>query len=247
MTETTLFMAWQDPGGRAWFPIGELDVDEETPRYRFRYIRGAERARAEAGFAPLIEFPRPDRDYVSDRLFALFRNRVIARGRPDRGEYLRAHDLSDNANPIEILSVSGGRKVTDAYQVFPRLRKDPEGCFDCRFFVHGWRYTPRCAQKRIDTLQEREQLNLALELSRSANGGWAIQVQTRDRHLIGWTPRVPVQDVAAAITERAEYTARVVRVNPVPAPSRQRLLIGLSGRWERHEPMSGEDFQPLAG
>ena len=246
MTEATLFLAWQDPENRSWFPVGELDVDGEPPRYRFRYIHGAERARAEAGFAPLIEFPRLDGDYVSDSLFAVFRNRVIARGRPDRGEYLRALDLPDSADPIEILSVNGGRKITDAYQVFPQLRKDPDGRFDCRFFMHGWRYMPEPAQARIATLKEGEQLNLALELANPATG-LAVQVQTTDRYAIGWTPCFLAEDLAAAVTEHAEYTACVVRVNPMPAPSRQRLLIELRGRWTEHEPMSGEDFQPLAG
>ena len=27
----------------------------------------------------------------------------------------------------------------------------------------------------------------------------------------------------------------------------QRVLIEMSGRWETHEPMTGEDFQPLVG
>lgn len=246
MTETTLFLAWQDPGNRSWFPVGELDVNGGAPKYRFRYIHGAERACAEAGFAPLIEFPRLDGDYVSDRLFAVFRNRVIARGRPDRGEYLRTLGLSDDANPIEILSVNGGRKITDAYQVFPGLRKDPEGRFDCRFFMHGWRYMPAPAQARIDALEEGEPLNLALELANPATG-LAVQVQTMDRYAIGWTPCFLAEDLAAAMIEHPEYEAHVVRVNPVPAPSRQRLLIELRGRWERHEPMSGADFQPLAG
>ena len=40
--------------------------------------------------------------------------------------------------------------------------------------------------------------------------------------------------------------AKVVRVNPMPAPSSQRVLIEMRGRWKKHEPMSSEDFQPLA-
>ena len=42
-----------------------------------------------------------------------------------------------------------------------------------------------------------------------------------------------------------DYTAKVVRVNPMPAPSSQRVLIEMRGRWKKHEPMSGKDFQPL--
>jgi hypothetical protein len=39
--------------------------------------------------------------------------------------------------------------------------------------------------------------------------------------------------------------AHVARVNPLPAPSTQRLLIELAGNWGSHEPMTDTDFQPL--
>jgi len=35
-------------------------------------------------------------------------------------------------------------------------------------------------------------------------------------------------------------------VNPVPRPSNDRLLVEGACFWQNHEPMSGEDFQPLA-
>ena len=43
------------------------------------------------------------------------------------------------------------------------------------------------------------------------------------------------------------YAAHVVYVNRQPAPQSQRVLIEMRGRWETHEPMTGEDFQPLVG
>ena len=43
-----------------------------------------------------------------------------------------------------------------------------------------------------------------------------------------------------------DYQARVVKLNPVPAPSMQRVLIELSGHWPHdHEPMSADEFQLL--
>ena len=46
MNERTLYLAWQDKAqSRRWFPIGRLDADVERPRYRFRYIGGAEQAK----------------------------------------------------------------------------------------------------------------------------------------------------------------------------------------------------------
>jgi hypothetical protein len=42
-----------------------------------------------------------------------------------------------------------------------------------------------------------------------------------------------------------KYEVSVVRINPQPAPSKQRVLIEMRGRWDKHEPMAGEDFVPL--
>ena len=246
MIARTLFLDWQDPSSRLGFPVGRLDVEGEPLSYRFRYVKGADRARKEANFPPSVEFPYMEKEYRAANIFASFRNRVIARGRPDRVEHLHRLGLEEKADPVEILSVNGGYRITDAYQVFPKLLKGKGGNFVCRFFLHGWRYTPRFAQDRIDALTEQEELRVGIELENPATGR-AVQIQTGDYHMLGWAPRWLVTDVAAAAFETGECAARVVRVNPMPAPSRQRVLIEMTGRWDKHEPMTEDDFTPLVG
>lgn len=64
--------------------------------------------------------------------------------------------------------------------------------------------------------------------------------------MIGWAPHYLVDDLTAAMAEApGKYEAHVVRVNPVPAPSRQRVLVEMRSYWDAHEPMSGPDFHPL--
>ena len=246
MSVKTLYLAWRDKGRSGqWFPVGRLDADINRPLYRFRYIKGAKRAQAEAGFPPLIEFPDLEGRYDSPRLFPLFQNRVINRARPDFADYLSYLDLHVGADPIEILSASGGSRVTDAYEVFPKLEKDEDGSSVCRFFLHGCRQVNESAQKRIERLEADEQLYVTLELTNPATG-FAVQLQTRDYHMIGWAPRYLVEDLVKAMAESpGNYNARVVRVNHLPAPSKQRVLIEMSGRWNEHEPMTSEDFDPL--
>lgn len=244
MSSRTLFLAWQDRKTRRWFPVGRLDADVEKPIYRFRYIFGAKRAKEEVEFPPLLEFPDLHRDYQSSELFPLFKNRVIASGRPDRADYLRNIDLPDGADPIEILSVNGGRRVTDSYEVFPKLVKHDNGCFTCRFFLHGWRYANPSSRKRIDRLKENENLYVTLELTNPATR-LAVQIQTEDYHMIGWAPHYLMEDLAAAMSESPHYAAHVARLNPQPAPSRQRVLIEMRGTWDTHEPMTGADFELL--
>ena len=67
-----------------------------------------------------------------------------------------------------------------------------------------------------------------------------------DYHMIGWAPRYLVDDLATAMAESPDgYTAKVVRINPQPVPSRQRVLIEMKGFLDDHEPMNNEDFDPL--
>ena len=243
MSEQTLFLAWQDTQTREWFPIGRLDGDVERSTYRFRYTGGAERARQKVGFPWLMEFPEPGWDYRAPDLFPLFQNRVMASSRPDFRDYLRSLDLPDNADPIEILTVNGGYRMTDSYEVFPKLTKQPDGRFVCRFFLHGWRHVGEPATERLDTLQEREEIYVAPDMANPYDP-LAVQLRTMDDQMIGWAPRYLARDLAAA---EGRYEAHVARVNPMVhgAPLRQRFLIEMRCRWENHEPMSGHDYIPL--
>ncbi len=244
MTTKTLFLAWQDQHKRQWFPVGRLDAETEETAYRFRYIKGALRAQVEGGFPLLPEFPEVGATYRSNRLFALFQNRVIAPGRPDRDAYLHCLGLPEDADPVAILSVSGGRRVTDTYEVFPRLTRRDDGSFSCRFFLHGARYVPEASWERISRLKEKERVHVTLELTNPATG-LAVQIQSKDYHMIGWAPRYLVSDLAAAMVHSPTYSAHVVRINHPPTPRSQRLLVEMQGIWNGHEPMQGEDFIPL--
>lgn len=246
MSDKTLFLAWQDRRQtRAWFPIGRLDVLSVPRAYRFRYTRGAESAQEKAGFEPLLDFPEWERDYNSSELFPLFRNRVISSERRDFSDYLRMLDLPKTAEPAEILEVGGGFRATDNFEVFPKLERRPDGSFRCRFFVHGSRHVNQASIQRIDSLNPGETLYVTIELTNPVTGV-AVQIQTEDYHVIGWAPRYLVNDLVQAMAHSpGTYHARVVRVNPSPAPSKQRLLVELSGNWPEYEPMAKGDFEPL--
>lgn len=245
----SLFLAWQDAGSsRAWFPIGRLDADLSAPRFVFGYTHGAERAAAVAGLRPLESFPDFGRTYESKELFPLFRNRVMEPSRRDFSEYLRQLDLTpDEANEIAILSVTGGERQTDNLQVFPKIERQKDGTFCCRFFLHGVRHTPDTAQAAITGLKPGDTLRIAMELNNPATTR-ALQVETDDYHMIGWAPRYLIDDLKQAIDESPDaVVGRVVRVNPAPAPTNQRILVELTGRIpEGHSLMSGSDFQLIA-
>jgi len=245
----SLFLAWQDAGrSRAWFPIGRLDADLSAPRYTFGYTHGAERAAKVAGLRPLESFPDFHHSYESRELFPLFRNRVLEPTRGDFGDYLRQLDLDPaEANEIAILSVTGGERQTDNLQVFPKIEQQADGTFCCRFFLHGVRHTLDTAQNAVSQLKAGANLRIALELNNPATR-LALQMETEDYHMIGWAPRYLIDDLKQAIDDSPDaVVGRVVRINPAPAPTNQRILVELTGRLpEGHTLMSGADFQLIA-
>lgn len=247
MTQHTLFLAWQDKAvTRQWFPVGRLDAEPRRP-YRFRYTQGAKEAHEKAGFSPLPDFPDFILAYEAAELFPLFRNRVMAPGRPNFIEYLEQLGLEPGQrDPVEILSVSGGTRVTDAFEVFPKLEREPDGAFRCRFFLHGSAHVNTESQKRLQYLTPGEKLAIALELNNPATG-LAVQVQTTDYYMLGWAPRYLIRDIAEAIrSSPGKFDAEVIRLNPLPVPSMQRLLVEFRGHWpEGHEPMSVGEFALL--
>ena len=244
----TMFLGWQDTQNkRGWYPIGRLEFDVQGGDYAFRYTRGALTAKEQSHFEPLYDFPRFDRVYRSEELFPLFKNRVMTPQRHSFQEYLKQLAIHDtNPDPLEILAVDGGYRATDSFQVFPKIEKCPDGAFRCRFFLHGWRHTNEAAKARLGELQAGEDLYVTLELT-NPETAFAVQIQSEDYHMLGWAPRYLVGDLVRAMAHApGDYHAHVVQVNPMPAPSKQRVLIELNGHWpEEHEPMSDESFQPL--
>jgi len=246
----TLFLAWQEAATRAWYPIGRLDADSEKSHFTFRYTHGAEQAHKKAGLEPLDSFPDFHKTYESSDLFPLFRNRIMGEGREDFKEYVRQLDLNpDHADPLEILALSGGERQTDNLEVFPKIERNKDGGFRCRFFLHGWRHVNEHAQRKLNDLKSGEELRVAVELNNPVTG-LALQLETPDDyHMLGWAPRYLVKDLFHAICEAPDdIRATVVKVNPSPAPAKQRILIEIQGRWqEAYNPMSSPEFEPLTG
>ncbi len=137
----TLFLAWQDPLKRAWFPVGRFTHDGEA--YQFAYIRGATKAGEKAGFRRLAAFPELEPVYESRELFPLFANRLPRPSRPEYAQFVQCLNVPrDEADPIALLARSGGRRATDSLEVYPCPEPDAEGLYHLHFLLHGLRHLP---------------------------------------------------------------------------------------------------------
>ena len=227
---TTLYLAWQHPPTRRWFPVGRLVRHQSPDVFEFAYVQGAKEADNLAGFRPIPEFPKLEQRYRASELFPTFRNRAMNASRIDRGLYLNHLGLDEGScDELAELSVSGGRSNSDSFETFPAIEPDAEGRFRARVMLHGLRHTNPHAIGAIETLRAGDELRVAAELNNPVTTH-AILVYTQDYSVLGWLPRY----VAEAIHRGCEWNVSDTRVAVAQmntnAPLSNRLLVGFSGR-----------------
>lgn len=227
----TLFLAWLDPVGHRWYPVGRLQSD--GGEYEFRYTQGALAAESEAGFQPLAAFPDWTTTYRSSELFALFSNRLLSRSRPDYREFIEwLHIPESEVEPFVILARSGGRRATDTFEVFPEPQADADGHAVLHFFIHGIRRSTPGAVQRAESLVPGERLRVMHDLQNPFDGN-ALALRTGesspgDLHLLGFCPRYISEEVVPILREHpAQVRIEVAHVNPPPAPAQMRVLCSM--------------------
>ena len=119
-TDRLLFVAWQNPVTRRFYPVARLaqiEGDGCQDCFEFAYIRGTQQA---DGFQPFVSFPNLDQVYRGKVLFPMFANRLLSSNRSDFPEYIAQLGLPPaTISPITILSRSAGRRTTDTLELFP--------------------------------------------------------------------------------------------------------------------------------
>ncbi len=241
----TLFLAWQDPKSRYWFPIGRLTFDGE--QYHFVYTRGVIEAKDQCWFQPLHSFPSFDKVYTSVELFPLFSNRLMRRSRPDYKNYVEWLNIPQHEDDtIAILARSGGKKATDTFEVFSCPEPDENGLYHIHFFVHGLRYFPKCSIERVNQLRGNEQLYLVHDAQNPYDPN-ALLLRTEDKHNVGYCPRYLVRDVHELLQREPKLLhVHVERVNQAPTPIQFRLLCNMTAEWHKDfRPFSGQEYQPI--
>jgi len=251
VTNQSIFIAWRGGGDYdgQWGPVGRLD--RVSDGYRFVYTRGAKML---PGFLPFPGMDDLNAEYLSDELFPLFANRLLAKSRPEYEAFLRwsgfdGFDRNNPPDPIALLGVTEGRRATDSLELFTYPQPDESGCFVSKFFLHSIRRMPALARERLNTLKPGDSLGLMIDFQNRHDPA-AVAVRTcddYDRYMIGYVPRYLARDVHFLIrqcfTENIRLT--VERVNE-DAPMQQRLLCRMNACWPTgFRPCTDEEFEPL--
>ncbi len=243
-TLKTLFLAWQDPVSRYWFPIGRLTFDGSI--YQFVYTQGVKEAEEKCAFKPLSSFPRLDEIYRSTQLFPVFANRLMSRSRPDYSSFIEwLNILNDENDLMAILARSGGERETDTLAVFSCPEVDEQGQYHLHFFLHGLRHLPSSTIERINQLEPGEKLLLAHEFQNPYDSQTLI-LNTEDHYIVGYCPRYLLAEVFELLRQNSNLEVQVERVNRPPNPLQFRLLCKMSVHaLDDFRPFSSCQYQPL--
>lgn len=206
-----LLVSRQDPETRRYSRVGVLSHDGHL--FRFKYDDGV--ARALPGL-PL------GRVHESELLFPIFAERVMDPHRPERAETLKQLGLGAEAEPLEVLAVSGGRRTGDTYELTPLPQPGP---VSLPFLVHGIRHLTSEERAAIDDLEPGDRLELRCESDNEVNERALLVRRSGDR--LGYVPD-PLLDYIHRIME-SPFELVVERVNPVEAGMHMRLLVRLAG------------------
>lgn len=231
----TLFLTWQDPATRRWFPVAKL-CSSDRHTYSFEYIEGVHAAR-EHGFELIHGFTSLHTSYESDQLFPLFSNRVLPRSRPEYKSVLEWLSIGANDNEkVAILSRSGGRRATDNFEVFPCPEINSDGEYQIFFLVHGLSHMPPEAMTRAEKLQPGEPLLMLKDFQNSVDAS-AIMLRTADQYqndnyLIGYCPAYLNSEIHSLLGQGDSHSPMITveRINLDPAPLQFRVLCRMSAR-----------------
>lgn len=240
-----LFVAYQDTVSRQWAPVARLTL--EDGRYHFSYTQGA---KAIPDFVPFGRLTDLYTEYVSDKLFPLFANRVLPKSRPEYSEYLNWLGLTQASHDaLEELARTGGLRATDTLELIPCPTPSSENRYEVYFFCRGLRHLTEDSQARALNLAPGERLYLAQDLQNSFDNT-ALLLRTDDPvTLIGYAPRyysVDFTQLIQKVQTPDDVTVTVERVNP-EAPTQYRVLCKLSAPWPSgFVPCEVDLYQPIS-
>jgi len=252
LTQTTthaLFVAWQDPESRRYYPVARLvaNTGPNHDLYEFAYTGGANTA-ANYGFEAFQSFPDINKVYRSEELFPLLANRLMSKSRPDYSGYVSQLGLDpENTDPMLILARSGGVRATDSLELFPYPTPHTEkGCYETYFLSHGLRYLPEDSRDRVSHLKKEDRLYIMADFQNPVDRN-ALMLRTEDRINVGYLPRYFLGDAWQLVDDCSEIEVLVAQVNPEPAPLQQRLLCRLESCWpDDFEPFKQSVYEPLS-
>jgi hypothetical protein len=119
-----------------------------------------------------------------------------------------------------------------------------EDRLESHFFARGIRHFPG-AEEAVAHLAAGDRLTLSPEPGNAFNPK-APLLASSDRRFVGYVPDYLADDLNELALRDPSLLIQVVRMNPAPSPSQQRLLCRLSISPTAARPYRGARFEPIA-
>jgi len=240
----SLFVAWQDPQSRQWAPVGRLSRHAE--KYHFVYTQGAKEM---VNFTPFGRMTDLRAEYVSEELFPLFANRILAKSRPEYDQYLGWLGMERSKyDALDELARTGGVRATDSLELFacPEPTKDLN--YEVYFFGRGLRHLHPENQQRAAELKPGERLYVMPDPQNEFDS-MALLMRTGDPiTLVGYAPRYFSAEFTQLmdLVDIQNVKVTVERVN-LDAPLQYRILCRINSPWPaKFQPCQFGAFESLA-
>jgi hypothetical protein len=238
-----LYVAWQNEETREWIPVAILK--EFEGRYSLQYTRGASRCKGFSGLGRMVDL---EKIYYSSTLFPFFQNRVISKSRPEYKDYLNWLGLNEvTGDPLSVLSVTGGLRATDSFELIPAPHKEGANLV-LDFFPRGLRHMPLGTIETISSLIPGTRLYLLKDIQNPIDPYALLLRSDAPNVAIGYVPRYYGTGLNHLLLESAgEVIVKVKQIN-AEAPLDMRLLCSLTAPWVDGFQLleSEEDFLPWA-
>lgn len=235
-----LYVAWQNEESREWVPVAMLTHTADG--YFLQYTRGAKRCKSFSGFGRMGEL---DQIYFSPELFPFFSNRLISKSRPEYKDYLRWLGLNDlNSDPMSMLSVTGGIRATDSFELIPSPRK-LEDRLILDFFPRGLNHFPNETLKLVASLKDGAPLYLLKDIQNPYDDRALLLRTDEPKLLVGFIARYYCSGLLRLLDSGAKVSMKIKQVNR-DAPLDMRILCTLETSCDKNFQLieNEDDFLP---
>ena len=233
-----LILAWKNPKNRQWIPIGNLEYKNNM--YYFNYTNGAK----STNFQPFGQMNELKNTYSAESLFPIFKNRLLAKSRPEYNDYIKWLDIDKNENELVELSRSRGIRATDELQLFPIPEKNENNDYEVLFFSHGMSHISEHYVKRLSKLKDNDKLLILKDIQNEVDScALALRTKNDPIELLGYCPSFLVKDFNRLMKKNGDTQVNITikKVNH-DAPLQLKLLCKFSTKWsENFEPFFGEE------
>ncbi|MGL5905849.1 MAG: HIRAN domain-containing protein [Shewanella sp.] len=226
--DNIVYLAWQDPESRRWHTVGQLAAKPHG--YLFAYTKGAKSSPRFIAFDGMREF---DGAYFSADLFPLFKNRLLSARRPEYKKFMAwlGFDSEQHGafDPLEVLSRSGGLRVTDSLQIYRAITPMRSGDVEHYFFAHGLSHLGAATAVRVAQLKVGERLALTLDVQNQHDENAVLIRADEPAQIVGYCPRFLSRPLRQLLLRApSQFTLTVEKVS-TEAPTHYRLLCRLTG------------------